>query len=287
MDEATLYASLQRLSARPIVVASHPRSGTHLMIDLLRKQFAECRSWKFPGERLDRLYCNLDIMHWDPAPVPWSTAVRILGRTSRPVVKTHAWPDWQWWFFKDHSGELGTAWKNWLDRNAEFMYVYRDGRAVMCSYYLFCRGCDPDVRNMGLSTFMRQSHEGRSRVAAWADHVRAWMGRERVRSYRFEDVTRRTDELLQTLARDMDLTRTYRQPMLPRPLRRLTHSRLQRLFGVRPESSAVLGDQKGPAKLRWQEQFTLDDRRFFHEESEGLLVELGYEANDEWVAGKP
>jgi len=279
-----LQARLRQLTVRPVVVASHPRSGTHLAIDLLRKQFAQCASWKRPGERLDRLYCNLDIMHWDPAPMPWRTAVDILRRCPRPVVKTHAMPDWTWWFDKDHSGPLDPAWRQWLDDHARFIYIFRDGRSVMCSYYLFCKGFDPDVRDADLATFLRQEHKGRSRVAAWAEHVRAWINDPRVTAYRFEDVVRDTESLLERMAGDLGLTRTRRTPHLPKPIRTITRSRLERLFSVRPESSAILGDPKGPAKLKWQQQFSPHDRRFFHQEAGDVLIELGYESSDAWAA---
>ena len=45
---------------RPILIASHPRSGTHLTIDFLRRQFSPCSSWKHWGESLDNLYLPLE-----------------------------------------------------------------------------------------------------------------------------------------------------------------------------------------------------------------------------------
>ena len=53
---------------QPVIVASHPRSGTHLLMDTLRRQFKACRSWKWPGERLDRLYCSVDELNAAPWP---------------------------------------------------------------------------------------------------------------------------------------------------------------------------------------------------------------------------
>lgn len=281
--ESELAKRLDELAVNPIVVASHPRSGTHLAIDLLRKQFAECSSWKRWGERLDRLYCNVDIMHWDPGPMRWQTAIEILRRCSRPVVKTHALPDWTWWFDKDHSGTLDPAWQRWFSEPARFIYMYRDGRSVMCSYYLFCKGFDPEVRDLDFATFLRQAHKGRSRVGAWADHVRSWMNAPAVSAFRFEDAVRDTDRLLDRLSKDLEVTRTHREPLLPRPIRTVAESRLKRLLSTRPESSAILGDPKGPAKVKWQEQFSPEDRRFFHEEAGELLMELGYESSDAWV----
>ena len=50
-----LLRRLDRLGVRPVVVASHPRSGTHLCIDTLRLNAPACASWKWPFERADRL----------------------------------------------------------------------------------------------------------------------------------------------------------------------------------------------------------------------------------------
>ena len=74
---------------KPIVIASHPRSGTHLTIDLLRKQFAECKSWKMPGELLDRLYFALESFAPKFNPLSESAALNILQRATRPIIKTH------------------------------------------------------------------------------------------------------------------------------------------------------------------------------------------------------
>lgn len=54
-------AFVDRLSA-PLVVATHMRSGTHLTMDLVRRQFPAFRSWKLPGEANDMLYLALDVL---------------------------------------------------------------------------------------------------------------------------------------------------------------------------------------------------------------------------------
>ena len=53
-----------RLNSKPIIVFSHRRSGTHLLIDLLRKQFKECQSWKYPGEPIDCLYLTMESLFY-------------------------------------------------------------------------------------------------------------------------------------------------------------------------------------------------------------------------------
>lgn len=51
---------------KPIIVASHPRSGTHLTMDLLRKQFPACVTYKLPTQPLDRLYLALEALSASP-----------------------------------------------------------------------------------------------------------------------------------------------------------------------------------------------------------------------------
>jgi hypothetical protein len=46
----------------PLVVATHMRSGTHLTMDFVRRQFLSFRSWKWPVEANDMLYLALDVL---------------------------------------------------------------------------------------------------------------------------------------------------------------------------------------------------------------------------------
>ncbi|MEL7088470.1 MAG: hypothetical protein AAGL98_08540, partial [Planctomycetota bacterium] len=61
---------LARYPHRPLVIMSHERSGTHLNIDLFRKQFEECGVWKWPGQALSRLYLSLESIDNPGAPLP-------------------------------------------------------------------------------------------------------------------------------------------------------------------------------------------------------------------------
>ena len=53
MTPDAFASCLEQLPTRPVVVASHPRSGTHLMIDVIRRHFKPCRGWKWPGRPLN------------------------------------------------------------------------------------------------------------------------------------------------------------------------------------------------------------------------------------------
>jgi hypothetical protein len=80
---------LQASGCRPIIVASHPRSGTHLLIDCLRLNFAECHSWKYPLERINRLYLSWASLCGEAPHLTDRASARTLARVARPLVKTH------------------------------------------------------------------------------------------------------------------------------------------------------------------------------------------------------
>lgn len=262
---------------RPIVVASHPRSGTHLLIDTLRRQFEACRSWKWPGERLDRLYCNIDELPGDGL-LDDTTARRILQRTERPLVKTHSWPGYQASVLAPEREGVDRAWTDWLDANATIFYVYRDGRDVLCSYQLFRQSFDRDARG-SIGDFLRGTEDGTNRVRRWADHVQAWREQPDVHCIQFETLLHDSASVIQRLANIIDETPREMHPLLPEPFSSIWDSRRARLFGVRPESTAIING----ASQDWEVLFTADDRAFFHEQAGDLLIDLGYESSADWT----
>jgi FkbM family methyltransferase len=166
---------------KPILVASHPRSGTHLTIDLLRKQFVECSSYKYWGESLDHLYLPLEGLIAGSRPLPYANAVQRLKRAQRPILKSHANPKLT---------QLHTTYPdftNWIQQEADVFYIVRDGRDVLCSLHLFMQSYDPTTR-CSFSEFLRQAVNGKSRVKTWATHIRQWQQHPKVCIVRFEDL---------------------------------------------------------------------------------------------------
>ena len=274
------------LTQRPIIVASHPRSGTHLVIDLFRRQFRECRSWKLPGERLDRLYLSVEALFVPDSrsPISEAVALKVLRRVRRPLVKTHlALPDVRGAPMTS-PGRIGQYWLDWLDQNGRVVYVYRDGRDVMCSFHFFSM-VHPGAR-CPLSEFIRQDDGGVSRVKAWAEGVRRWMREPGVLCVRCEDIRRDPRSVVERFARELELSPRYREPLLPRQFGSVWESRVNRLLGIRPSSSAIISRFKCHRLQRWRDVFTVEDRAFFHTEAGDLLIDLGYEASAGWVDGE-
>lgn len=273
---------LGSVGAFPLIIASHPRSGTHLVMDTLRRNFPACASWKWPLERVDRLYLNVESLMQRNGRVSLRTARRILNRTPRPLVKTHTLPGFVGWYRTDEHDPLDPAWIDWFHHNSKLCYVVRDGRSVMTSYHLFSQSFARDD-TLTVGQFMRQRENGVNRVQGWVNHVRAWQADEAAEIVRFEDLIRHTQETLDRIARRFELTSRYVAPMLPRRFRDRREYRRARAFHVRPESTAILGRYVSRGTEKWQNAFSAADRLFFHDQAGDLLIELGYERDSCWL----
>ncbi len=283
----SIHRKLASTSIRPVVVASHQRSGTHLLLDLLRRQFRECDAWKLPGEKLSRLYVTLEAIE-NPAvesPLTPKQVLRILERCERPLIKTHMVLPRLFAGKREAGGNLDEAWIAWLERQAQILYVHRDVREVMCSLLLFWIGHAPATRSStSLSEFIRQlDGSGRNRVSAWSDHVRAHLDDPRVQSIAFRDVLEDTADTVTDLGEFIHCKPRYRMPLLPTRTRGIWRSRLARIVSWRPVATTVLGRPPGVSLPRWRDALTRDDRIFVHEHAGDVLTRLGYESSDSWI----
>lgn len=278
--QQSLVESLSVAKVRPVVVASHPRSGTHLLIDSLRLNVRDCRSRKLWGEALDRLYVSLDALLEGSSRVTPGVALRVLQRTPRPLVKTHN-------FRLDDLGATRNpeelALRQWILQSATFLYTYRDGRAVLASYHQFMQGFDPETR-VPLGTFLRQRVGGVSRVKAWANHVQGWLSHPEVYAVSMEELLSHREVVLAGIAQHVGCVLDRRVPRLPHKTQSPLKSRLNRFLTRCPSSTAIVAAQPTPP---WRSAFTADDRAFFREEVGDLLIKLGYEESDAWVDEEP
>ena len=112
---------------RRVVLATHRRSGTHLTLDLLRRQFPDCRARKKPFQALESLYLNLDALG-APRLLALDRARRLLGRAARPIVKTHASPALE--EFEPGPQAFARA----VLADADVIAVHRDVRDVLASH---------------------------------------------------------------------------------------------------------------------------------------------------------
>lgn len=263
---------------KPVVVASHPRSGTHLTLDLIRRQFSETKSTLRFFETVHHQYLTLD--HLAPSSTPHieeKEARAILARPQRPLIKTHCLPGYR---------ELGAEHQGFVREllaDADLLYLVRDGRDVICSAHLWMSISDPRAR-CPLNEFIRQEEDGRSRVKLWADHVRTWLAQPNVHVFRYEDIIKQPTQTLDRLAQVLKLKPLWIEPLLPRPRRYQGRwaDYLGRLLR-RTESTTIIARPRGQKPQKWRQAFTREDREFFHQEAGDILIELGYERSEAWV----
>jgi hypothetical protein len=260
----------EKQTYQPIIIASHPRSGTHLTIDLLRRQFASCSARKYPGQSLGSLYCTIE--NWLFKDSTAKDIAKGLDRFERPLIKTHLDPDLT--PFKRYP-QLHDK----LTTNTHKFYVVRDGRQVLCSLHLYMQSFDPIAR-CSLSSFLRQNVGDVSRVQFWANHVKSWITKPGVKVIKFEQLISNTERVLDYIGSNLGELPSYQTPLLPPIIKSVWHSRWLRLTSMNPGSTAIIGHYKGQKTQKWQTAFTPQDYEFFHQEAGDLLLELGYISSD-------
>ena len=243
----------------PVLVASHRRSGTHLTLDLLRRNFPACRPRMLPLENPHFSYLNLD--RFEPTttlPCSQREALRILSKSTRPLLKTHAEPG-----FADVAPEHEAFVRGVADRS-RIIYVHRDGKKVLCSMWTWRRVFDPAAR-VPFGEFIRQTDEqGRSRARVWADHVRAWRETPGVLMVEFDRIVRDAPALLAELGAFLGETPDIQDPPLPRSNTTRLQSYVSRLTGnLESTNQHAAGDR--PPKP--EEVFVGEDLAFFESET--------------------
>ncbi|USO00070.1 MAG: sulfotransferase domain-containing protein [Phycisphaeraceae bacterium] len=243
----------------PIVVASHRRSGTHLTLDLLRRNFPACRPRMLPLENPHHAYFNIDRFEADTTmPCTEAEALRILSKAGRPSVKTHAEPA-----FADVPASHA-AFVRALFERSRAIYVWRDGKKVMCSMWTWRRVFDPAAR-VPFGEFLRQTDAGgRSRPRAWAEHVAAWRAMDGVLSIEFERIVKDTRALLEEIGAFIGETPVIADPPLPRSNTTRLESYVSRLTGNLTSTNQHAAGDRPP---RPEDVFSDEDLAFFEREA--------------------
>lgn len=248
----------------PVLIASHRRSGTHLTLDLLRRNFPACRPAMLPLENPHHSYLNIDRFETGHAvPVTQREALRLLGKAARPLVKTHSEPGLEAVpidaepFISDLAGRART------------LYVHRDGKKVMCSMWTWRKVFDPEAR-VPFSEFIRQPDgQARSRVRVWGEHVSSWLAVPDVLAFDFDRIVRDTASLLTEIGAFIGETPAIADPPLPRSNRTRWQSYLSRLTGNLESTNQHAAGDRPPKPA---EVFTAEDDAFYESELQGLSL---------------
>lgn len=255
---------------KPVVVASHPRSGTHLTIDTIRRQFPPCRGWVFPWETVHHLYLNLDrLQEGHPQRIGIKKAKKLLARSDRPLVKTHSSPRLDQ--FKGTAKSLAEQ----ILAAGVIIYVVRDPRDVMCSAYLW-RHPDPHERP-SFSAFLREEKAGRNSIERWVDHVTDWMASDSVKVLKMEELISDPNGAVAEVGWWLGLQPAYIEPLLPEKNEVFTRwqdykRRLLRNY----ESTAMTGRSRGETPPDWDEIASSKDGELLDIHARQIMRHLGY-----------
>lgn len=260
---------------RPILIAAHPRSGTHLMIDFLRRNVPATRSWRLWGLPLDRLYLNVERLAADQRRFNDRIGRRIVQRPKRPLLKTHYMADYSASWRSDESGEIPEWGRNLIDAAVK-IYVVRDPRDVMVSYRQFLATID-SAAQCGLGEFVRQEHwtGDRSRLRWWRDHVEGWLSRASL-IVRYEDLVQSPEEALVALTAAIDEKSAPRSQLLPPKVVTISKTRRDRILRLAPSSTAIIADRKIFANASWQDELTEEDHVYVDKEVGKIMNRFGY-----------
>ncbi|WP_268244943.1 sulfotransferase domain-containing protein [Roseibacillus persicicus] len=269
-------------SVVPVIVASFPRSGTHLMIDFLRRNFKKCRIPRWPGQYLELSFVDLDrISRFSTWPNTVERTFERLVLAEHPVCKTHSGPSLG--FFDETERELVGE----ILQAAKVIHVVRDPRKVLCSYQLmrqelparndddllgFLQGADAMYGGESIDSYERHYSE-------WADYGERNPGK--LMRVRYEDLTKNPIFVLDEIARFLGERAIGRKELLPPKLHSKWQRRWIRLTQFSPSSTAVLGRGKGgyerPAD--WNEVAGSGSKHLLATRLEKLNRDCGYSSS--------
>lgn len=238
MNRLTKSIDLSNLN-RPIIVASHPRSGTHLTLDLLRRQFLGCETKKKLFSLKDTPYINLDeILSFDKKVT--NNEIDKYNRTRIPLIKTHRLPSFSEPFqFLAPLSDRRKALANYLERNSYKIYVYRDIKSTMISLYYFTPESE---RGRDIHEFIRQVRGKRqlSRISFWAYHVSQWMNQDNVMVLNYDDLLKETEKKLGEIGQMLRESPLMQMPLLPEPPKSSFLRRVNTFLSGNPVSTAIM-----------------------------------------------
>lgn len=268
----TSEQSLIKFRAKPIIVASHPRSGTHLMIDGLRHFFKETVRKQRMNQPVHDLYVNLDRLEPDHNFRISSERMRHDFETceQRLIIKTHCTVD------VDRVGKENEEFARSVITGSDIVYVVRDVRPVLASYMALRPLKFPDSP-VDIGTFLRTDLDGYGQPAlAWAKHVSGWLGQADVHVVKFEEMKSDYSGTIERLGAALGMTRTGKAIQIYRKPKSIIENKIRRLLG-RQLSSSIDNLRMKIRTPKWREVMSADDLALIREQAGEVLATLGYD----------
>ena len=264
-----------------VIIVSHPRSGTHLLIDTILNDF---QMFKKPYLNLDRLTTRHE------RSIPLDMFIKHLNAGSR-VIKTHCSGDMANYFEND---QKKVQFVKRLMNSSKIIYVIRDGRDVLTSLLYFMQQCDSIYTKISFRDFLHKNntydvYPGQmvlNPIEYWKYHVQNWINNPDVLIIKFEDLRAGYKNSLVKIAEFIDKKPdklTFNairrdQVAFQSPFKRRFWGGLctiyRRLIKMKYDSSIYY--RKGEVG-DYKNHFSPEDLRYFNSIAEDLLLELNYE----------
>lgn len=251
-----------------ILVSSHRRSGTHFLIDSLRKNISGS---EFPNHRHLPADFNIGSLFSKQEKVYTIFKKLLLGK-GPVIIKSHLLPEESYFptpqdKYEDLINEIFIQSKK--------LYISRDGKDVLISLYKYLKSESP------FGEFIREPndhivHEVRSsqdfdmnRVSYWSYHVNQWQRQNAVYFLRFEDLIKDFDTTMGQMLGELgyNIPQSLGKPQIPDHM--LWHHFQKKLnhFGLAPlpECSSVRPNKRTARKPA----FSNADDQFYNAQTKG------------------
>lgn len=272
MSNKVLQLSLDQLAIatrRPVCIISHPRSGTHLAIDFIRRHFPQTTRWKLPLQ--DSRTLILDAGQIWKKETTFEKAFQRLRDIPYPIVKMHG-------FDYDLLMDEHRDWITWLHEEAYLFYIVRNVRDMFCSYHEYMK-VFWEPAHVPMKDFIRQyevhaNDPFTSRVKYWSDEVARWVHKPNAHVFKYEDLLSQPLEQLHRISDILGLAPTISKPLLPPKVQKRWHDYFNRYICIFPATTSVVIHTRTPL---WQEVFDQEDLDFIKYEAREALELLNYE----------
>ena len=258
-----------------ILISSHRRSGTHLLIDSLR---ANIEDSIFPNHRELPADFNLGTLFSKDEKI-LDTFKLLIKNNSTVIIKSHLLPDEC--NIKNPKDKFETFIKE-IYNSSKKLYIYRDGKDTLVSLYKFLK---PSI---SFSEFLRQKNDhivkeirlekkfDLNRILYWSYHVNQWKLDKSVKNISFSDLNSDFESTLCNVLQFLHcpIIEPLHKPRIPN--NKLLHGLRKKInhygIGSLPESSSVRPN-KGFEKSGIKYFQDKHDLTFFNENIKDTTIE--------------
>jgi hypothetical protein len=227
--------------AKILLVNSHRRSGTHFLIDYLRKNVPDAH---FPNHWSLPVDFNIGSLFSKDEKV-FTVFKEFINTEDILIIKSHLLPEEL--TIENPKDKFEELIKEIFEDSTK-LYIQRDGKDVLVSLYHFLNS------NVSFENFIKTPNEhipkeiriekefDKNRVIYWGYHVESWQSQPDVYSIDFSDLKKNSETSLKILLKSIGLSSSrIQKPNFPK--NKFTHSIQKKMnhFGLMdlPESSSV------------------------------------------------